>query len=389
MPNQSSKSATISAGYPRRRTSEGRLETSEEQAVLDAVDQLGPALLRGLAAFEQVQRRLHPPAIASLRQALAEFEPPVESASNALAAVAPPERLADFHAQLGRAALHLREALRLFLDPAAGHDGTMRVLTAMREHCRAQAALYPLRSSLPPVNRYFFEAPVWDRIAALDPEPTADRRVGLHHAHDAPDERGGFTLFVPESYDGAALPLVVALHGGAGHGSDFLWTWLREARSRRFLLLAPTSQGSTWSMNGPDVDHGALLSMLEYVKESWRVDEARMLLTGLSDGATYSLLLGLSEDSPFDALAPVSGVLHPANAVLGNLERAAGKRIYLVHGARDWMFPVQLARDAAAQLERSGADLTYREIEDLSHTYPREENGAMLDWLAGAPPRPS
>jgi phospholipase/carboxylesterase len=82
-------------------------------------------------------------------------------------------------------------------------------------------------------------------------------------------------------------------------------------------------------------------------------------------------------------------VLHPANAVLGNLERAAGKRIYLVHGARDWMFPVQLARDAAAQLERSGADLTYREIEDLSHTYPREENGAMLDWLAGALPPPS
>jgi phospholipase/carboxylesterase len=25
--------------------------------------------------------------------------------------------------------------------------------------------------------------------------------------------------------------------------------------------------------------------------------------------------------------------------------------------------------------------VTYREIADLSHTYPRDENGAMLDWF--------
>jgi phospholipase/carboxylesterase len=31
--------------------------------------------------------------------------------------------------------------------------------------------------------------------------------------------------------------------------------------------------------------------------------------------------------------------------------------------------------------------LVYREIEDLSHTYPRDENPAILDWLvAGASP---
>ena len=29
----------------------------------------------------------------------------------------------------------------------------------------------------------------------------------------------------------------------------------------------------------------------------------------------------------------------------------------------------------------AGAAVTYREIEDLSHTYPREENARILDWL--------
>jgi len=84
---------------------------------------------------------------------------------------------------------------------------------------------------------------------------------------------------------------------------------------------------------------------------------------------------------PFTALAPVSGVLHPANLVNGNMQRAAGKRIYMVHGALDWMFPVAIARVAAQELERAGADITFREIDDLSHTYPREENDRILTWF--------
>jgi phospholipase/carboxylesterase len=41
-----------------------------------------------------------------------------------------------------------------------------------------------------------------------------------------------------------------------------------------------------------------------------------------------------------------------------------------------------MSRDA---LETSGARLVYREIEDLSHTYPRDENPHILDWLVENP----
>jgi phospholipase/carboxylesterase len=37
---------------------------------------------------------------------------------------------------------------------------------------------------------------------------------------------------------------------------------------------------------------------------------------------------------------------------------------------------------AAKALEAAGAAVVYREIADLSHTYPRDENPAILDWLA-------
>jgi phospholipase/carboxylesterase len=31
----------------------------------------------------------------------------------------------------------------------------------------------------------------------------------------------------------------------------------------------------------------------------------------------------------------------------------------------------------------AGARVVYREVEDLSHTYPRDENPRILDWLQG------
>jgi phospholipase/carboxylesterase len=174
---------------------------------------------------------------------------------------------------------------------------------------------------------------------------------------------------------------VVALHGGFGHGHDFIWSWLRESRSRQFLLLAPSSRGATWSLDAPPLDQRELHALVESVCAGWPVDRQRILLTGLSDGATFTLLAGLAEDSPFSHLAPVSGVLHPANFGLGNLARARGRRVRLSHGSLDWLFPVALARAARDELARAGAQVEYREIADLSHAYPREDNDGILRWL--------
>ena len=238
---------------------------------------------------------------------------------------------------------------------------------------------------LPPVHRFFLEPALHAKHPLPFESPAAaagDGGVGLFNANNGSGERGGFTLYVPELCAGEGpWPLVVALHGGSGHGSEFLWTWLREARSRGFLLMAPTSLRSTWSLGPDDEDGPRLQAQLDHVMGRWPVDRDRVLLTGLSDGATYTLLHGLGEDVPWTALAPVSGVFHPMHFVNGNLDRAAGRRIHLVHGALDWMFPVSTAREAAQVLESAGAELVYREIDDLSHTYPREENARILEWF--------
>jgi phospholipase/carboxylesterase len=45
------------------------------------------------------------------------------------------------------------------------------------------------------------------------------------------------------------------------------------------------------------------------------------------------------------------------------------------------MFPAEIARAAHETLAGAGADIVYRELPDLSHTYPREENARMLRWM--------
>lgn len=358
--------------------------------VIEAIHGLLPPLLAALERVAWVQRHFHPPEAGRLADALA---PDAEALAAPLRAAeeAPwPDDLRFMHDHLLEAARGTVELAAAFVAAARAGGHPVDLYRALRRLAGVQETLYPLAPALDPVSRWFLEPDQREdeaRVARLR-EGTlreGEPRVGILHSANERGTRGGFSLYVPEHWDGkASLALVVALHGGHGHGRDFLWSWLRAARSRGVMLLAPTSQERTWSiMGGPDVDAEPVRAMVEFVAETYPVDRARVLLTGMSDGATYALLCGLTAGMPFTHLAPACGVLHPMLLADGRIARAHDRPVYLVHGALDWMFPVHSARMAREALGAAGARLVYREIADLSHTYPREEHPRILDWLRG------
>jgi phospholipase/carboxylesterase len=358
--------------------------------LLDALGGLLAPLLATLERVGWVQRHLYPPLAPRLAEALTPAADPVKGPLSAVEALACPDELRFLRDPLVEAARQTLDLVAIFVEAAQPPGDPMGLYRALRRFARVQEKLYPLAPVFEPLSRWFLEPARRDddalvaslRAAALRDD---DARVGVMHASNERDERGGFSLYVPEYSDGQRpMPLVVALHGGHGHGRDFLWAWLREARSREALILSPTSRDRTWSiMGGDDVDAEPLREMVESVASRYPVDRARVLLTGMSDGATYALLCGLREGMPFTHLAPLCGVLHPMLLASGDLVRANDMPVYLVHGALDWMFPVHTARLARQALLAAGARLVYREIEDLSHTYPRDENPRILDWLTG------
>jgi phospholipase/carboxylesterase len=353
------------------------------EAVVDDIVAVLPPLLQSLEALGFIARHLNPPDFETTMEAAGTPDQALRAVRSGLADW--PEEFASLRTSLeaaSDAALAAFEGLRAVQH---GDGDLMAVFRALRHAPRAQEALYPLAAKLPPVNQFFVDPALREdaNLLARLVEP-AKANTGIIHDHNEPGNRGGFSLYVPEYYTpDRAWPLVMALHGGSGNGRGFLWSWLRDARSHGAILVAPTATGSTWALMGEDTDTPNLARILDLVRGRWNIDPNRLLLTGMSDGGTFCYVTGLESASPFTHLAPVAATFHPLMAEMADAERLRGLPVYLVHGRLDWMFPMQVARQTQQALSAAGADVTYRELDDLSHCYPREMNAPILAWLSG------
>jgi phospholipase/carboxylesterase len=332
-----------------------------------------------------VARHLNPPEVAAAVRAAAPAAAGLHAARLRLDDW--PDRVAGLRGPLAASSDAVLAAFE-----ALGEARDLRgVFGALRFLPRAEEALFPLAAALAPVSRYFLDPPSRDDAdlhARLD-QKERNEGTGIFHVDHDNGARGGFSVYVPEYYEADRdWPLVVALHGGSGNGRAFLWSWLAAARSAGAILVAPTAIGETWALMGEDIDTPNLVGMLDVVSERWRIDRGRRLLTGMSDGGTFTYVSGLEVGSLFTHLAPVAAAFHPMLAGMAEPERLRGLPIHVVHGALDWMFDVELARQAHSVLEAAGAQVTYSEIADLSHCYPREANRALLSWLQATPPAP-
>lgn len=341
---------------------------------MDDTAKILPPLLRALAVLELIARHLDPMTFDRMFAAVGTPDEGLRAALNGIADDGP----AVASAHLALAAFDgMRTAL------AEGAD-LYAIYGALRHLPRALEALYPLAASDPAVNGFYLDPSLRgdaDAVTRMMLPPRAGE-TGVIHVDNERGSRGGYSLYVPENYSPQRpLPLVMALHGGSGHGRAFLWSWLRDARSFAAIIVAPTATGRTWALAGDDPDTPNLNRILDAVAARWPVDPARLLLTGMSDGGTFCYVSGLEAMSRFTHLAPVSATFHPMLTAMADAHRIKGLPISITHGARDWMFPVEVARRASEALAAAGAAVTYTEIDDLSHCYPREINAALLTWL--------
>jgi phospholipase/carboxylesterase len=135
----------------------------------------------------------------------------------------------------------------------------------------------------------------------------------------------------------------------------------------------------TWSMPDPRLDISSILRMLDELFDLYAVDTRRIYLTGLSDGGTFTYAIGLMCAKLFAGIAPIAAVLLPW------LDLGQGKElpIFTVHGANDFIFPVQYARMACAKLRESGHSVLYQELPHWGHAYTYTINEQLiLPWFA-------
>jgi Prolyl oligopeptidase family len=190
-----------------------------------------------------------------------------------------------------------------------------------------------------------------------------------------------YGLYVPSDYDPSrSYPMILCLHGAGFNGDTYLGRW-QPRLGGEYILACPTIQdGAWWTRQGEEL----VLAVLSEVTRNYHVDPDRVYLTGMSNGGVGTFLIGLNHSDRFAALVPMAGALPVELFPL--LDNARNTPMYLIHGSKDQVMPVQSSRDVAAYLERKGFPFVYREHDRVhpmagGHYFPKEELPDLMSWL--------
>jgi phospholipase/carboxylesterase len=370
----------------------------ENSTYIDALTTLQNEVVEFLRTFETIQENLRLGAVAESQvQMEAAMGDTFRRFDSSFVQLTPPAEMKDLHERFCAAIYDLNKSCNFFMAKPSP-QWTVAFLHSRRAYCQGLYELYELRDQLPLIAAHFLmpgaQAPVAAAPGAVATGFIHRKRQGAAESArrgQITDERSDYTLYIPEDYSpDRPLPLIVALHGGYGQGSEYVWTWLRPARSRGYAILAPKSLGETWDMRAPSTDTRSVVRMFDEVTREYVIDRDRVYLSGLSDGGIFTYLLGLEQSQLFRGIAPVAGALHQAVDRMLREGRGKDTPIFVVHGVHDFIFPVSFTRQTCDLLKQIGYNVTYEELPEWGHALPYSINERLvLPWFESLPTKRS
>ena len=215
-----------------------------------------------------------------------------------------------------------------------------------------------------------------ERIYAPQPTGTIpDERI------DVQGRAYHLALSVPPTYHPAkSYGLVVCLHGAGFTGEAYLERW-QPRLGEDHVLACPTTPMGAWFTRGAEE---LVLATIRSVQRRYHIDPDRIFLTGMSNGGIGAWVIGMHDAPMFAGIAPMaSGLDHVLMPFLANLRSTP---IYIIHGAKDQVMPVEFSRAITEELTRLGYHFVYREHEREhpmagGHYFPREELPELVTWL--------
>ena len=213
-----------------------------------------------------------------------------------------------------------------------------------------------------------------------DPEPlrgvqrlTRRTTDGLEHP---------YTLVIPDDYDATrAYQVRVQLHGGIARPSP---QPDRDGRDRIAgdadqIAVYPGGWADAMWWYGNQVEN--LTGLLGDLKRRYNVDENRVYLTGISDGATGAYFMALRDTTPWASFLPLNGhmmvLANPSTGADGQLYpgNAVNKPWFIVNGGQDRLYPTRSVEPYVEHLRTIGATVVYHPQPDAGHDtswWPRE-----------------
>jgi predicted esterase len=241
----------------------------------------------------------------------------------------------------------------------------------------------------------------------VGPAYAARVKKGLvEESRNVSDLRHEYVFLVPEDYDPKnKYRVAFYLHGGVSRREPWQKgeSWWR--RFDRFdgepqISVFPSSwRGALW-WQGSQVEN--LKAILDRLKRDYNVDEERVYLFGVSDGATGVYYHGFKAPTiwaAFFAFIGHLGVLqNPGVGVDGYLfvDNLRNKPFYVVNGETDELYPIDQVRLYVEDVQRAGVELVFRThpgghntrfwnserqaIADFAESHPRKTYPDRLSW---------
>lgn len=190
-----------------------------------------------------------------------------------------------------------------------------------------------------------------------------------------------YLLYLPKDYNESDkdFPLVLFLHGSGERGTDIekvkihgLPKLIGEGKDFPFIVVSPQCPDDIfWNVD-------VLIALLDEMESTYRVDRNKIYVTGLSMGGHATWELALRQPNRFAAIAPVCGWADTSKA-----NTISKIPIWVFHGAKDNVVPVNAAEDMVKALKNYGSNVKLTIYPEANHdswteTYNNEE---LYKWF--------
>lgn len=186
-----------------------------------------------------------------------------------------------------------------------------------------------------------------------------------------------YVFLIPETYDAErSYPVEFMLHGGVSHPE---WEagggwWRRgyaslQQEDRITVVPAAWNEAFWWFENQAE----SLPSILRTLKQTYNIEDNRVTLSGVSDGATGAYFFAFKQATEWAAFLPYIG--HPG--VLRNPQSGPGyklyfenlmsKPLYIVNAENDPLYPVSSVMPFIDILRQTQIDHVFRAIAGGGH----------------------
>src|SRR5262245_20470055 len=198
------------------------------------------------------------------------------------------------------------------------------------------------------------------------------------------DDKREYRLVVPKSVDlKKPAPLVIAFHGMLIDSRDVMpvYTKLNDtAAKHKFVIAYPEAIGKSWGIAPEKVTNDLAFfdALIAKLKSDYKIDNQRIYVLGMSNGGYFAHLVGKERSKTVAAVASHSGPLGLQTLLGIRAERKFP--VLIIHGDKDKLFSVDIARENRDKYKKEGHEVKYVELKDTGHVWGTKDNVNETIW---------